>query len=172
MGSAIYACPKCGKGIKVSRGSHRDSQRYADYLARRGDLCRDCERQAFQSDHANRIAQAALDPRTALLPALTGSEKEVAWAQALRLNALPKLDAAVELLLAEIRAYETLSSTARQELADAVHLLAEEPRTRESARDWINTRDSDIAVAVNRLLEQRLSTLAPTASVELNAARA
>lgn len=94
MGSAYYHCAKCGEPVKVSRGNTRQSESYATWCEKQGRLCDRCERAAFRAEHDAKVAAAAADPRNTTLPALTGTEKQVAWAQSLRLDALPRLDAA------------------------------------------------------------------------------
>lgn len=166
MASATYACPQCGKPIKVSRGNSRNSQQYADWCAKKGISCSDCKQQTFSNDHEAAIAAAAADPANATMPSLVGTEKQIAWAQALRLSALPVIEAAALELLAEAEEETRLTAVARQELKDAIHLLAQDLRSRTDAAAWIDTRDRK---AVDMLVDQYLARrphLCPTATAE------
>jgi hypothetical protein len=172
MGSAYYNCAKCGSSNRVSRGNNASSARYAKWLESQGRLCDACSSAKFAAEHAAKIAAAAADPMTTTLPALTGSDKQIAWAQALRLETLPRISAAVDTLLEQIDGMPDLSAPEKLEADDAVHLIAQELRERTDARAWIDNRDTR---AWDRIIREslidRLATLAPAAHADMIAAR-
>lgn len=170
MAKATIECAKCGKSIEIVERNRREADRRAAYYAAQGRVCGDCHKAQFRAEHAATVAAAAADPITAGLPALTGSEKQVAWAQALRLQALPAIDRAVSVLLAALND-DPVSEAAKSESRDALHLIAQELRDRTAASDWINTRGTSYTQELARELNRRLPTLAPTAHAELTALR-
>lgn len=172
MGSATYNCPNCGAIIKVSKGNNANSARYARWCEQQGRKCRDCETAEFRAAHEAAVAQAAADPRTAALPVLEGTVKEVAWAQALRLEALPNVEAVVVKLLDWLHESQRFSEAATLEAADAVQLIAQEVRGQTNARDWIETRGRAYEEFIRSEMKRRLQTLCPTAYAELKAKRA
>lgn len=169
MGSAYYHCAKCGEPVKVSRGNTRQSESYAAWCEKEKRLCKNCERAEFQAQYEATVAAAEADPRNATLPKLTGTEKQVAWAQALRLDALPRLDAARDSALQMIARSKYGSAAARQEMSDAVHLIVQELRDRTDARDWIDGRDTDYELEIERQMRRRGPALCPVAAAEVAA---
>ena len=172
MGSATYDCPNCGSSIRVSRGNNANSASYARWCERQGMVCDECSRKAFKAAHAAAVAAAAADPRTASLPVLTGTEKQVAWAKALRLEALAAIEASVAELVAELGAEDRISDAARLETTDGIHLIAQEWRDRTDAKAWIDGRGRYDKETIWTELRRRLHTLCPTAHAEMLAERA
>ena len=78
---------KCGHaGVEQLYGPTRDRESHVEW-ARGNKLCADCYRE--QRDKANAAASmtAAAQAKTDSLPALTGSDKQIAWAETIRMTA-------------------------------------------------------------------------------------
>lgn len=88
MATAYYTCPECGEQNKVSHGNRRDTDRYVTWLEQQGRLCSDCYSKSLDTLRAEESAAAALEAESAGLPALSGSLKQIAWAETLRLDRL------------------------------------------------------------------------------------
>lgn len=178
MATAYYKCAKCGVECKIYRsGNRREAERYARYLEQQGRMCDDCFKADHQAQYEASVTAAAADPRTAALPPLTGTEKQIAWAQALRLEALPRIEAAGQKILVEYEARTKrmgLSATATQEVLDAAHLITIEMRDRQAAQDWIDARtwpEQSYDTHIREQLQKRGEMLMPTAHAEIQARR-
>lgn len=117
----------CGHSETVQLyGKHTDRSRYMDNAERR--QCRDCY-------NASLVAKTA----DMGLPALTGSDKQVAWAETIRAKAL-------------LNAAESLDDVGAEVMAIV--------RAKETARYWIDRRDmfarqTWLAEAVRKRINQR-----------------
>lgn len=97
-------------------------------------LCPDCYAAKLAAERAAESAAAAEAAKTAGLPALTGSEKQIAWAEAIRAKQAAGL-AAIDQALANAPAAAN---------ADAVRIGREiiaATIARTAAKDWIDGRD-------------------------------
>lgn len=176
MAYADFDCAKCGTSIRVGgQGYNRNkADSYARYCAGRGDVCESCRK----ADFAARNAAAVAASEQAGLPALTGSDKQVAWAASIRLQALPAIDKAATDFAAridELLGDAGRSAAAMQEMRDAIALLAAELRQQTSANWWIDKKPTHpqlVEQLIRDELNRRIPTLAPTAHAEAVAARA
>lgn len=76
----------CGHSATLQLyGPEKDRTRKIDWLERSG-LCKECFDAKREADFAARNAEAAAE--NAPLPALTGSEKQIAWAESIRRDAI------------------------------------------------------------------------------------
>ena len=140
MAKATYKCAKCGELEYVVERNRAMADRKAAWLEKEGACCDACRKAAFAAEHAAKVAAAEADPKNAALPALTGSPKQVAWAQALRLEAIPRIEQARDVYTARL-SKSSLPEAVREEVADALALIAQELIERQDARDWIDGRD-------------------------------
>lgn len=87
MAKAYYTCATCGAQCICFSTSGKQAQSRARWLEKQGELCDDCK--AAQREQSKIAAQknAAND-----LPALSGTDKQVAWAETLRENRMGNLD--------------------------------------------------------------------------------
>jgi ribosomal protein S27AE len=168
MGSATYNCPKCGEPIRVSRGNNKQSASFAAFMEREGRVCAACAKAEFVAEHQAKVAAAASDERNATLPALTGSEKQIAWATALRLDALPKIEQAMNELFASVDRGE-VPEALKTEAKDAVALIATELRKRDEARQWIDGRETNFRDAIWREFHRRVDEIAPNVAAAFKA---
>ena len=88
MAKATYTCTSCGGTAVVEAHSSVAAQSKAEWLGSHGGECKACYIAAKREDAAAKTA-AAIDATEALSPAaLTGSDKQVAWATKIRAGKL------------------------------------------------------------------------------------
>lgn len=172
MAKATFACAGCGTPVTVGGSSYnrRRADSYAAYCAKRGDLCETCRRAAFEAENAQASAVTA---EVGLAP-LSGSEKQVAWGNKIRLEMLPRIDAGAATAIDWISRsnHHRFTAAAMEEIRDAVALIASELRGTTEARWWIDYRTAQVADLVLKEFVRRASTLAPTAYSESRAGEA
>ena len=85
-------CPQCGEEFKVetTKYNRKDADKWAIWAKEQNWICRDCEKANWEAkkDAENKAAAEATIEMG--LPALTGSEKQIAWANTIRMNFLTK----------------------------------------------------------------------------------
>lgn len=135
-------CPECGATIefRVHGRNRRDAESYTDWLMGQGRVCDACHAKQRGAENA-----AAAEANTAAgLPTLTGSEKQVAWAETIRARLIPAVEAEITTAAAEDESCEP----------DKLALIVAETRRRlrgqTSAHWWIDRRD----LRARDLLEQ------------------
>lgn len=112
-----------------------------------GEQCWDCEK-------AERAAAAAAATDEAGLVALGGSEKQVAWANQIRLELLAKVDRRIAAINATFE--ERKVKFPADKVAEAAKKLAvmneagERIRSKESAKWWIENRDRHVDAVINQ----------------------
>lgn len=117
---------------------------------------KDAERKAANDAASEKSAELAL-------PELTGSEKQIAWANTIRVNELTEFDERSARVLKKV---SVLSPAAQQEILDAILLQRSELVAKTEAKFWIDNRDGQI-----RLNQQRLLDASPTAASEMQTAK-
>jgi len=103
------------------------------------------------------------------LPALTGTEKQISWAESIRQAAIPEIEAAAAKLVESAGDYDDLSEPAISELRAAINGLAAELLAREAASDWIDTRNVHYLTWMMNELDRNCATRMPTVAAELAA---
>lgn len=170
MGSAYYCCAGCKNDFKVTRGNNSASARYAKWLESQNHKCDDCRKADRAAEYAAKVAAAAVDPRNEKLPELSGTDKQVQWAQSIRLDVLAQLDTAllaVQKTFSRERFLRNLSDEGREEILDGIALVAHEIQQCADARVWIESyRFYTLERHITDQFERRMSTLAPTAFTE------
>lgn len=160
MATADVKCATdgCAGGMAVDGRNRRDANYRAQKMMDRGWTCRDCD---------NR--HAAIKAKEDGLPDLTGSEKQVAWANSLRQRALSTLDALRVRVLSEtleikhgnfsyhseisVRALATLKIKLGDERYDRAMAAY---RAETNAKIWIDTREQGFAETFEGI-DQRLA---------------
>lgn len=131
-----------------------------------GQPCLECKRAAEAAERAKASAVAAEANVSAGLPALTGSDKQIAWAESIRAAAIAKLGGTPEIA-------HHLSEAAKAELSDALVLIRSEITDQAAAKWWIENRDEDVVSNPARWMRDQLKSrheaLAPTAAAEIAA---
>jgi hypothetical protein len=121
----------CGHDGEAHGRNRRDADSRAAYYAK--DECWDC-RNAIRAKAAAEAAQAMA------LPPLTGTPKQISWAEQIRVKALVTWDMTRADILVHLRG--GLSEKARSELTDALALLDSELHALTAASEWIDERDT------------------------------
>lgn len=85
MARAYYTCPECNLNVEVEGRNRSDANRKAEWFAQSGRVCRDCANKAATEDGI----QFAKENN---LPELTGTPKQIAWAESIRKTLLESLD--------------------------------------------------------------------------------
>lgn len=113
-------------------GPHKERDRKLAWLET--TVCSDCCHAKREADHAAAATLAAEENQAAGLPALIGSEKQVAWAESIRVPICAALAAAESTLAART----WTSPEAEREMRDAFALIVDEVCGRTDARWWID----------------------------------
>lgn len=121
--TAICTCAKCGKDYTVTKICYNraEADRWEIWAKDHYNECPDCHKAQKQAerDEENRIAAE----KAAALPTLTGSEKQVSWANTIRQKALDEL---------------TSDGTDNEEYMNYIRWLL---NTKTSATWWIDRRN-------------------------------
>ena len=126
--SSFYICP-CGASVEVMGLNPTASRRKAERLQASGGLCRSCYAKAKRAKDA--IAHQAATERIADLTivVLTGSERQVAWAETIRATKIAALRGAIELVdlqrlcgISDARWWINRRSTAAPQLVEQIAL--------------------------------------------------
>lgn len=131
-----YACGHTGTEQLYGPGKGRES--YVEW-AEANKLCPECWQAKRDAERESANQAAAESNASAGLPALTGSDKQIAWAESIRkpvAETLLRLDG-----LSRDHAAAHLSEQARGEVRDAVALIVSEVLGHTDARWWIDHRD-------------------------------
>lgn len=156
-------------------GKSKDRERKLAWLEE--TLCSDCWKAAQDKKHAEESAQAQAANAASGLPTLEGSPKQIAWAETIRKTWLSELAEYCQKVRADIPSYWSSSSVelrsqAAQELSDATYLVESELRKNQSARWWIDHRDSSVKQYGHDEILLRIDTACPTVAALLLAAKA
>lgn len=171
MARAYFGCAGCGAQTTVWGRNRRDADDKAAWYQKQWHLCDACR----AAGRAAENEAAATDNAERGLPALTGSPKQVAWAETIRSKAVTEIEQAAGSLLAMLAAdvVKTLGEgrdIELGELRDAATLLIVERRDETSASWWIDHSHTDWTVDIRQDLRKRLPALAPTATAAMTAA--
>ena len=127
----------CGHDETVSLvGRHRDREWRLENVEP-SKLCSECYQAELTKQRERENAEAAKDMN---LPALTGTEKQVAWAETIRQQLLADLDSFI---------YRSTRGEMNPQLLGAL----EQVKSRAEARWWIDNRGMDMSYEFRRLLE-------------------
>jgi DNA-directed RNA polymerase subunit RPC12/RpoP len=119
MAKTEYTCAECGASVTVWGRNRSEANRLARWHESEGHLCSDCEAKRL----AEKNRKAADANATTGLPQLTGSEKQIAWAETLR-----------QKMLANARAYAPLMRILRDSFTMDATPLEDIPGIREEMR--------------------------------------
>lgn len=124
MAKAYYTCAACKQLVAVTGSNRRDADGKAEYLQKAEAVCLDCRNREASAAGRKFAAENAL-------PELTGTRRQIEWAQALRKDILESLDERLAKAALEIWHNEPIS---RETCAEAFAFLRELAR----ASDWID----------------------------------
>lgn len=133
-----YGTYSCGHpGEYGVYGPVKDRQRKADWYFE-NHVCQECLVKQRAKDAAESAAKSARQG----LPALKGSEKQVAWAETIRQAILSAAEAGLADFTAEVEALDPGTTKETQETNIAIARAAiEDAKARAEARWWIDNRD-------------------------------
>lgn len=152
MGSATFPCADCGDDIRVSGGNNRQCASQAAYRKKRGDVCFECEK-------ARAATNAATYSEEHELPALEGTEKQIAYAEVLRARKLRWLRNDFE----DVRARASRGEKSQAVCSDAADLAA--PIT--SAKWWIECQGDTPEQIIEALTPSVVDALAEEADEDI-----
>jgi hypothetical protein len=92
MAKSSFHCAECGASVQVIGRNRSDADRLAKYREQSGALCHDCWKKQREAERAAESQQAAEEAAQAGLPVLQGTEKQVAWAETIRAQALKQIE--------------------------------------------------------------------------------
>ena len=92
----------CGhEGTVNITGPSKDRQRKADYIF--SGLCPECYKKQLEKEKEEKDIEAARKAKEMDLPELSGTEKQVAWANTLRMSQIEKLNERFEKIEAALK---------------------------------------------------------------------
>ncbi len=133
-------------------------------------LCSECYRAEQDKLHAAQSAAAAEKAQAVGLPQLTGSPKQIAWAEMIRATALLTIAEEEKFLLSTISA--DLPPEIQQEVRDALVLISSVPREQTEARWWIDRREPGFSRFLSTQLRERVDSLCPRFAAARDAKKA
>lgn len=135
---ATCTCEQCGATfyVEATRSSRKSADEWEAWAADHYTVCRECEAKEYQELAEKAAKQAQEDG----LPALRGTERQVAWAEQIRQDKLVALNA-----FADDYAAKGKPKTSQNVSMTAEYIL----HTKASARWWIDNRDSTARALVN-----------------------
>lgn len=144
-------CPECGATYRVDLiGPHKTR----DWKLENYDwTCDDCKEKARQEENT----KAAATNEVAGLPALTGTEKQIAWAETVRRQKMESL----ELTLATLSPCTILRIKTDEIDKERLAIAIENIQTKESATWWIDNRDIDVRYLLKNEYERAEKPLLP-----------
>lgn len=116
MAKASFNCAECGTSVTIVGSNRKEADRKAEWHEAQGHICPECE----GKHRAEENAKAAQANRELGLPELTGSEKQIAWAETIRKDMLARAEKIGELIAAAKSAehMESLSRDGRAEIKE------------------------------------------------------
>lgn len=130
IATATCTCATCGKTFEVraQKQNRRDADAWEIWAADHLDECTDCYKARRQRERDEERARAAAEAQEMGWPELTGSEKQIAWANTLREEIIGKLNAYLE----------NTEAGPETDLITGVRDMLLSTKTR--ASDWIDLR--------------------------------
>lgn len=149
---AICTCKTCGQKFEKTtiKRNVSEATSWEEWAQNYYDECDDCYRKRIQAEREEESRKAAEDAKSLNLPELKGSEKQVAWAESIRMEAVEKLQARIDYI-------KELAASGREhhiKMYDEVVKFQKWILTKDEARFWIDVRAS---VYDGRVLWERLS---------------
>lgn len=129
---ATCTCKTCGKTFeyRATKYNRREADSFVAWAVDHIDTCPDCKKAAAAAQRAADNAAAAADSAARNWPALTGSEKQIAWATTIRKEIIDKF-----------------ASKMRPEYLDLYNTCAAELMAEKTAASWwIDMRYDTMAV--------------------------
>lgn len=92
--TATCTCKTCGKSFEVSavKQNRREADRWAEWAGKTYDECSECYKERLARERAEENKRAAEVSAERKWPVLQGSEKQVAWANTIRMVYISRLE--------------------------------------------------------------------------------
>lgn len=170
MAKASYQCAECGASCQVTGYNRREADSLAAHREAQGAVCTECwqKRQAVvhQSD-AERNAAADL-------PTLTGSQKQVAWAETIRAQQIARITEWAGRISADSFEDELSSRIIavlrRPDGSEKIAAAVDHIKQQERASWWIDYRDGKPAILVSDAIRELADAPPPAATSTVPAA--
>ncbi len=143
------ASENCGNQITIFGGNRKDTDRKASWAESEGFICEDCKENQRQEGN-DKAAQANA---SAGLLELTGSEKQIAWAETIRAEKLSNIEKAANKEFSPLEAeayYGDDQSMAAAQQSHATRQLKQQT----SASWWIDNRTTKVGHLLSQLFKQ------------------
>ncbi len=149
---ATCTCERCGAAfyVEATRASRKSADEWEEWAAGNYTVCRECE----AKEYAELAEKAAKQAQEDGLPALRGTERQVAWAEQIRQNKLVVLNALADELV------EKGKPKAAQKAASVTEYIM---HTKAAARWWIDNLDT----TARRLVEENYEAAKEAEVVQL-----
>lgn len=95
MAKAYFKCAECGDSVMVVGSNRSQADRLAKYRESQKALCHTCWTKLRDAERAEASQQAAECAVITGLPVLQGTEKQIAWAETIRAEALKQLEVGI-----------------------------------------------------------------------------
>lgn len=137
MAKAEFRCAKCNSTVTTYGRNRSDAEGLAKWHAARGHLCEACKEVERLAAQAVENAEAAIMAAEMGLPSLTGSDKQVTWAETIRTRQLGKLST-INLLIPILEEAAHIEATLRGDAQDEAidKLQAQSDQLPASAKEW------------------------------------
>jgi len=157
MAKAYFDCADCGDSVEIWERNRREAGRKAEWHASQGHICESCR----QKRQAQENAAAAAHNAEQGLPELTGTEKQIAWAETIRREMIDVATCAVQGTATEFQLQArwdeeySFRRTHRGIAGDDPRLPAamEALKRQTKASWWIDNRDTRLSVLLKELAE-------------------
>lgn len=136
-----YSCGHEGR-VNIC-GPTKDRQRKADWHF--SGLCPECYKKHLEEEKERKNREAAEKSAELELPELTGTEKQIAWANTIRIKKIDSINARVE-KIAKMLEEKGLEKIPGEDVGvrDILHATEHFAREHTDARYWIDHRDDDL----------------------------
>lgn len=129
--------------------SHGERDNKQAWLATQ--ICYDCYKAQQQAERDAKNTESAKANAEANLPTLTGTPKQIAWAETIRAEKIKKLNE----ILAKIEAFKAKRALTEVELEldNKVQAFATAYKNEDSAARWIDLRDRSVESLLNECIK-------------------
>lgn len=146
---ATCTCKVCGATFQRStiKATRRDADSWEKWAAQYYDVCDACEQNLAES----KAQELSAESQSHGLPELTGSAKQIVWADKIRKELLPHIDDA----LRQMHSFDDCANDEQKKILKYVDRAADNVRAIASASWWIDNRlYSDINGAISLLVKE------------------
>lgn len=132
IAKAECTCKTCGEKfeVRVYKYNSREARSFEAWAVENITECRDCEKKRLAAEHEAENAKAAEASKEAGWPALTGTEKQIAWAETCRTNLIGLIE----------KRYDDDDEVVQYVKNGIIEILL----TKTTASWWIDHRNADV----------------------------